>query len=57
MLFVETLQIPSAMATAQHAQDCHQQQQPLGVAHLTVFATFRQGLQKGDQISIGNGLD
>jgi hypothetical protein len=53
----KALQIPSTAATDQNAQNRHQQQQPLGVAHPTAFATFRQGLQEGDQISIGNGLD
>jgi hypothetical protein len=52
MPFGETLQIPGATATAKDAQDRHQQQQPLGVAHATALATFRQGLQKRDQISV-----
>jgi hypothetical protein len=56
MALGETLEIPGTAATAQDAQDRHQQQQPLGVAHPTRFTAFRQDLQKGDQISIGNGL-
>ena len=50
------LQIPGATATAQDAQDGHQEQQPLGVPHPSTFAPLRQGLQEGDQISTGRRL-
>ena len=57
MALGETLEIPGAAATTEDAHDRHQQQHPLGVAQPTALASFWHGLQKGDQISIGNGID
>jgi hypothetical protein len=38
-------------AATEDAQDRHQQQQPLGIAHPTTLTPFWQSLQKGNQIS------
>jgi hypothetical protein len=52
----KALQIPGAAAPTENAKDGHQQQQPLGITDTSTLATFRQGLQKGDQISTGRRL-
>jgi hypothetical protein len=52
----KTLQISGAAATTEDAQDRHQQQQPLGIAHSSALAAFWQGLQESDQISSGSGI-
>jgi len=54
--FTKKLQIHGAAAATQNLQEGHQQQQPLGVAHASALATFRQRLKKSDQISTDSGV-
>jgi hypothetical protein len=46
----KSLQITGAAAAAQDPQYCHQQQEPLRVAHSTAVAAIGDGLEEADQV-------